>query len=110
MTFEEFYQKLSFEERVERALGRVCITGRLAVFAEDSCDLLFFQSHEEELRDYHRHNIARHIWDMLSREINGYTENDLRLAYEIGARDGMFTGETSFDAVLDAINRRKGRS
>ncbi len=110
MTIEEFYQKLSFEEHTEWAANRMRITGRLAVSAEDLCDLVFFQSHEAEARDFHRRSIAKRIWDMLRREINGYSKDDLHFAYEMGARDGMFTGETNFNAVLDKINRRKGRS
>lgn len=111
MTFEEFYQKLSFEESTEWARNRVRITGRLALQAEDVCDLGRFLSHEDEARDFYSRSVAKRIWDMVRREIAGrYSVNDLRMAYEMGAHDGMHTGSTDFDAVRERIDRRKGRA
>lgn len=111
MTFEEFYQRLSFEENTEWAFGRVCITGRLAMQAKDWVDLDLFRSHEAEVRDFHRRSIAKRIWDMVRREIAGrYSVSDLRMAYEMGARDGMYSGSTDFDAVRERIDSRKGRA
>lgn len=109
MTFEEFYHKLNYEEHTEWAYGRVCITGRLALQAKDWVDLDLFRSHEEEVRDFHRRSVAKRIWDMVRREIAGrYSVDDLRMAYELGARDGMRTGSTDFDAVREKIDKRKG--
>lgn len=111
MTFEEFFQKLSFEEHTEWAYGRMRITGRLALQAEDVCDMGLFLSHEDEARDFHRRSIAKRIWDMVRREIAGrYSVDDLHMAYEMGARDGMWSGSADFDAVRKEIDRRKGRA
>ena len=110
MTFEEFYQKLSFEEHTEWARNRVRITGRFAAQAENACDIGRFLAHEDEARDFYQRSIAKRIWDMLRREINGYSKDDLQFAYEMGARDGMWTGSTDFDAVREKIDRRKGRA
>lgn len=109
MTFEEFLQKLSFEEHIEWSYGRIRMTGRLALQAEDFCDMNFFLSHEDEARDFHRRNVAKRIWDMVRREIAGrYSVDDLHMAYEMGARDGMVNGRDNFDAVRGIIDRRKG--
>lgn len=102
---------MSFEEHTEWAYGRVCITGRLAMQAKDWVDLDFFRSHEDEARDFHRRSIAKRIWDMVRREIAGrYSVDDLRMAYEMGARDGMHNGHDNFDAVRERIDSRKGRA
>jgi hypothetical protein len=111
MTFEEFYQRLNFEEETEWAYGRVCITGRLAMQAKDWVDLALFSAHEDEARDFHRRSIAKRIWDMVRREIAGrYSVDDLRMAYEMGARDGMVSGWDRFDAVREIIDKRKGNA
>lgn len=111
MTFEEFFQKLSFEENTEWANGRVCITGRLAMQAKRYCDISRFLSHEDMALDYYRRSVAKRIWDMVRREIAGrYSVNDLRMAYEMGARDGMHNGHDNFDAVRQRIDSRKGRA
>ena len=110
MTFEEFFQKLSFDEHTEWAFNRVCITGRLAVQAQRDCDIGRFLSHEREARDFFKRSIAKQIYDMLSREFNGYSVDDLHQAYEMGARDGKWNGYDNFDAVRAEIDRRKGRA
>ena len=110
MTFEEFYQKLSFEEHTEWACNRVCITGGFAAQAENACDIGRFLAHEDEARDFYQRSIAKRIWDMLRSEINGYSKDDLQFAYEMGARDGMHNGYDRFDAVREEIDRRKGKA
>lgn len=111
MTFEEFFHKLRFEEHTEWAYGRVRITGRLALQAEDCCDMGLFLTHEDEARDFHRRSIAKRIWDMVRREIAGrYSVDDLHTAYEMGARDGMLNGWDNFDAVRELIDKRKARA
>lgn len=86
------------------------ITGRFAAQAENACDIGRFLSHEDEARDFYQRSIAKRILDMLRREINGYSKDDLQFAYEMGARDGMWSGSTDFDAVREKIDRRKGRA
>lgn len=111
MEFEEFFQKMSFEEHTEWAYNRVRITGRFAAQAENACDIARFLSHEDEARDFYQRSVAKRIWDMITREIAGrYSVDDLRMAYEMGARDGMHNGHDNFDAVRQRIDSRKGRA
>lgn len=110
MTFEQFFQSLSFDEQTERAYGRVCITGTFVARASQACARALFASNEREARDYFQHSIAKKIYDMLIRELCGYSVDELHYAYEMGARDGMWNERDNFDAVRAEIDRRKGRA
>lgn len=109
MTFDELFDTLIFDEKEDKKTGHVIFEGRFLARCKKGCRTLIYQESPDEIRDFYRHSIARSIYDILKKEFDeSYSEEDLHFAYELGARDGMFSGQDRFTRVVDLIRERKG--
>lgn len=109
MTLYELFDALVFDEKVDKKTGHVIFEGRFIARCKKGCRTSVYQDNPEYIRDFYRYSIAKSIYDMLKKEFDeSYSEEDLHFAYELGARDGMFSGQDRFTKVVDIIRKRKG--
>lgn len=109
MTFDELFDTLIFDEKEDKKTGHIIFEGRFLARCKKGCRTSIYRESPDEIRDFFRHSIAKSIYDSLKEEFDeSYSEEDLRCAYEMGARDGMFSGQDRFERVVDLIMEMKG--
>ena len=109
MTFDELFDTLIFDEKEDERTGHTIFEGRFLARCKKGCKTSIYQESPDEIRDFFRHSIAKSIYDSLKEEFDeNYSEGDLRLAYELGARDSRFSGQDGFARVVDIIREMKG--
>ncbi len=109
MTFDELFHILIFDEKEDKETGHTIFEGRFLARCKKGCRTSTYQDSPECIRDFYRHSIAKIIYDTLKAEFDeSYSEEDLRFAYELGARDGVLSGKDGFTRAVDLIRKRKG--
>lgn len=72
-------------------------------------DYSVYSHHKDDVRKMMHEELAHMLYDEMQSQFGGYTTDALRIAYQMGQRDGC-CGVTDFEKVLRQVDGRRGQA